>query len=632
MGGYELDKFKINRLIWGDNLLAMQALLAHGYTGKIDLIYIDPPFDSDADYSYQVTIEGQQVEKQASIIERLAYIDTWEAGLDSYLDMMYPRLQLMKRLLSERGSLFLHIGVNVSHYMKIILDEIFGESNCRNEIVLPGRASKNLQQQFDNIAHLNVRHDVLLWYSVREEARFLPFWVDKHNTGNPEGHWHHFWSNADRPTMRYKLFGHTPKHGQWVWKEERALKAVENYRRFEAESGGRTLAEYWRDTGSCLEFIRPSPENGKPQYWREPAEMKLADTMWSGVPVYSNKNQYPTEKNEALLQQILKLASTEGSLVADFFCGSGTTMAVAERLGRRWIGCNLDKVGIQVSRNRLVNQGARPFLLENIGNYQRHMIYLSGSKIGEMQQIILKLYGAEPRSDRPDLGIHTLDGKDPELVYVGYPDRPITARKVIELQKEAEILDGNGYSKLTILAWDYDYNFSTELESRKAALLTPLKVNINPLTIPPEIYNYLKKAKNEAELDGLRDKITFHEKPYLRVSKPVVQETGGGKVVITLKIDRYVLMNYPIPEAQQVELRKAIKDNFAALIDYWAIDWNYDGKTFRSTWQAIRGNGKRAGTVVTVAESPELPALKRAIAVRLVDVFGNDASATVEVK
>lgn len=306
-------------------------------------------------------------------------------------------------------------------------------------------------------------------------------------------------------------------------------------------------------------------------------------------------------------------------------------MAVAEKLNRRWIGCNLDKVGIQVSRNRLVNQSAKPFLLENIGNYQRHMIYLSGSKINEMQRIILKLYGAAVRSDRPDLGSHTSEGQESELVYVGYPDRPVTAKKVIELAQEAEILDGTGYKTLVILAWDYDYNFNTELENRKTALRTPLKVNIKPLAIPPEIYNYLKKAKNESELDSLRDKITFHEKPYVKVSKPEVSNVGDGNVVITLKIDRYVLMNYPIPEAQQVELRKVIKDNFAALIDYWAIDWDYDGKTFRSTWQAIRGNGKQASTVVTMAASQKLPAGKRMIAVRLVDVFGNDASATVEV-
>ena len=135
------------------------------------------------------------------------------------------------------------------------------------------------------------------------------------------------------------------------------------------------------------------------------------DNVWTDIiPINSQAKEalgYPTQKPEALLERIIKASSNEGDLVADFFCGSGTTLAVADRLNRRWIGCNLDKVGIQVSRNRLVNQQSQPFLLENIGNYQRHMIYLSGSKIGEMQRIILKLYGADPRSDRPDLGIRT---------------------------------------------------------------------------------------------------------------------------------------------------------------------------------------------------------------------------------
>jgi adenine-specific DNA-methyltransferase len=307
-------------------------------------------------------------------------------------------------------------------------------------------------------------------------------------------------------------------------------------------------------------------------------------------------------------------------------------MAVADRLNRRWIGCNLDKVGIQVSRNRMVNQQSQPFLLENIGNYQRHMIYLSGSKIGEMQRIILKLYGADPRSDRPDLGIRTQEGQEPELAYVGYPDRPVTAKKVIELAQDAQILDGTGYKTLTILAWDYDYNFTTELENRKKAEGDKLKTELKTLTIPPEIYNYLKKAKNEAELDGLRDKIIFHDKPYFKVSQPQIQDAGDGKITITISIDRYVLMDFPInDEKQKTELRKAIKDNFAALIDYWAIDWDYDGITFKSMWQAIRGNGKRVNTVITTASSPQLPAGKRTIAVRLVDVFGNDASATVQV-
>ena len=163
---------------------------------------------------------------------------------------------------------------------------------------------------------------------------------------------------------------------------------------------------------------------------------------------------------------------------------------------------------------------------------------------------------------------------------MGYPDRPVTAKKVIELAQDAQILDGTGYKTLTILAWDYDYNFTTELENRKKAEGEKLKTELKTLTIPPEIYNYLKKAKNEAELDGLRDKIIFHDKPYFKVSQPQIQDAGDGKITIIISIDRYVLMDFPInDEKQKTELRKAIKDNFAALIDYWAIDWDYDGIT-----------------------------------------------------
>ncbi|MEJ6486721.1 site-specific DNA-methyltransferase [Nostoc punctiforme UO1] len=561
----------MNRLIWGDNLLAMQALLAQGYAGKIDLIYIDPPFASEADYTHQITIEGKQVNKEVSIIERLAYTDTWEAGLDSYLDMMYPRLQLMKRLLSENGSIYVHADWRVDSYLRLLLDEVFGSNLFVSEIVW-----YYSNKYGANSAAFDSFHNTIYLYAKGNKFTYNPVRVPVKQTRK----------------QPYRKWNKELGKNEWQRDEQG------NY--IYVESDSKELADVW--------------------------EIPVIN------PMANERLGYSTQKPERLLEIVIQASSNEGDLVADFFCGSGTTMAVAERLNRRWVGSNLDKVGIQVSRNRLVNQGAKPFLLENIGNYQRHMIYLSGSKINEMQRIILKLYGAAPRSDRPDLGSHIPDGQESELVYVGYPDRPVTAKKVIELAQEAEILDGTGYKTLVVLAWDYDYNFNTELENRKAALRTPLKVNIKPLTIPPEIYNYLKKAKNEAELDSLRDKITFHEKPYLKVSKPEVSNAGDGKVVITLKIDRYVLMNYPIPEKQQVELRKAIKDNFAALIDYWAIDWDYDGKTFRSTWQAIRGNGKQASTVVTVAASPELPVGKRAIAVRLVDVFGNDASATVEVK
>jgi adenine-specific DNA-methyltransferase len=129
--------------------------------------------------------------------------------------------------------------------------------------------------------------------------------------------------------MRYKLLGTTPSSGQWVWAKERAEQAVANFKRYTEEGGGRSLVQYWRDTGCKLEFIRPDPKDGKPQYWRAPAEARIADTVWAGIPIYSASQGYPTEKNERFLAEVLNMASKEGDLVADFFCGSGTTLAVA---------------------------------------------------------------------------------------------------------------------------------------------------------------------------------------------------------------------------------------------------------------------------------------------------------------
>ncbi|MBD2160934.1 site-specific DNA-methyltransferase [Limnothrix sp. FACHB-1083] len=621
LGGQEIDKTQMNRLIWGDNLLAMQALLAQGYAGKIDLIYIDPPFLSSADYSFQFTVEGEEITKEASIIERLAYTDTWESGIDSFLDMIYPRLQLMKRLLSNKGSIYIHLDWHVSHYIKIILDEIFGNSNFINEITWKRRGgASNVSKSYGAVT------DTIFIFSKSEDYVFNPIKTKDSEEVQEYIKQRFIYDDGDgrlysrdpltnpayRPNLIYEYKGYQPPTKGWAI--------------------SRSVMEEW-DAAGKLYFPSDKSQRIRRKTFLDEYEGQPIQNLWTDIHVINSQAVeenlgYPTQKPETLLERIIQASSNEGDAVADFFCGSGTTMRVAERLGRRWIGCNLDKVGIQVSRNSLVNQQAKPFLLENIGNYQRHMIYLSGSKIGEMQKIILKLYEAEPRTDRADVGVKTLEDGSTELVYVGYPDRPTTAKKVMELAKDAEILDGIGYPKLVILAWDYDYNFSNELENFKKQ--RKFKVEVQALTIPPEIYNYLKKAKSDADLEGLREKLIFHEKPYVRVSHSV--DDRGDQRVITVTIDRYVLMALPVPEKQQAALRKVIKDNFAALIDYWAVDWDYDGVTFKSMWQAMRGYGKRTETVIATASSPEIPKGKRSVAIRLVDIFGNDASAIFEVQ
>jgi adenine-specific DNA-methyltransferase len=225
-------------------------------------------------------------------------------------------------------------------------------------------------------------------------------------------------------------------------------------------------------------------------------EGKTPFDWWTDIPKMTGRTaasesgeylNFVTQKPEKLMERIIRASSAKGGLVADFFVGSGTTVAVAEKLGRRWIGCELGKVGIQISRERLVKEDAKPFLLENIGNYQREMIYLTGVRISEMMAIVLKLYGATLRKGTPELGTRKAQDDVTELVYVGYPDRPTTAKKVEELARMAEKLDGTGYRRLVVLAWDYDYNFSTELEKRFQTAGQRIRTEVEARTIPPEI-------------------------------------------------------------------------------------------------------------------------------------------------
>jgi len=617
-GEEEIDKQKMNRLIWGDNLLAMQALLAQGYEGKINLIYIDPPFDSKADYSHKMTIEGSEFTKEPSVIERLAYKDTWAGGTDSYLDMLYPRLQLMKRLLAEDGSIYVHLDWHIGHYVKVILDEVFGRDNFRNEIVWKRQTAHSQAKAIGNI------HDIILWYSKME--KFL--WNQIYQAYS-EDYLNTHYQKFDEDGRRFEDFDLTSPGGggyRYEWKG-----IVKNWR------APIETMERWEKEGR-LYYTKRGVARYK-RYLDEMPGVPLQD-LWTDInPINSQAKEhvgFDTQKPEALLERIIKASSNEGDIVADFFCGSGTTLAVAERLGRRWIGCELGKVGIQVTRARLVERGAKPFLIENIGNYQREMIYLTGGRIWEMQHLILKLYGATPRDKTSGLGVRKTPDDVEELVYVGYPDRPVTARKAEELALQAQKLDGRGYKKLVILGWDYEYNYRQALEARLTALKDRLQVQIESRDIPPDIYDYLKKAKSEEEIESLADKVRFYERPYLKMSEPEIEDLGDGRVRVKLGIKRYVLMDIPVSRISKKEqesynaLMKLAKDNFAVLIDYWAVDWDYDGFTFKSQWQAFRGNGKKAKTVpITATET--LDRKKREIAVRVVDIFGNDATATIKV-
>ena len=314
-----------NLLIWGDNKLVMSSLIKQGWAGKINLIYIDPPFFTGADFTVRTKLGDEQIEKEPSIIEERAYKDTWSGGIASYLKYMYERFVLMRDLLAENGSIYVHLDWHVGHYVKVMMDEIFGYENFRNEVVVK-RIKKNVSE-YEMVKSLNTDQDIVLFYTKTQDAKILP----PTKKSGKEPRWHSFEAAGYRTGMDYELFGFKPNPGNhWRWSKERASKAIEEG------------------------ILRPNPRTGKPEYLVIKEE-EVIGTIWDDIPAYSFSYQFNTEKSEALLRRIIEMSSNPGDIVADFFCGSGTTLAVAEKLGRRWIGSDLSKFAIQITRKRLLD-------------------------------------------------------------------------------------------------------------------------------------------------------------------------------------------------------------------------------------------------------------------------------------
>ncbi len=361
-----------NMLIFGDNLQSMKTLLRMKEQGKllnadgtsgIKLVYIDPPFATKQEF------RGSQEEK--------AYQDKVVGA--KFIEFIRKRLVLLRELLSNDGCILVHIDWKKGHYIKVLLDEIFGEDNFRNEILVR-RTQKNLQQQFKEIRQLNVAVDSIFWYSRNTSQRFSRIGRAAYLEPGLDN-WHGMWKGVDRPTMRYELLGKSIDSGQWMWSKERAYKAVDNYINWEHQySKIMTLFEYWVETGKKLEFIRANPSSEVPEYWVTPKNIIPADSKWLDIPAYGDQKYYPTCKSEVLLDRIISHLSEPGDIVVDAFAGSGTTLAVAEKLDRRWIGIDCGKLAIYIIQKRLLNLKSKignkgkalkpkPFTLYNAGLY-----------------------------------------------------------------------------------------------------------------------------------------------------------------------------------------------------------------------------------------------------------------------
>ena len=592
-----------NRLIWGDNKPVMASLLAE-FKGKIDLIYIDPPFDVGADFTMDVPIGDRKdtVFKDQSVLEMVAFNDMWGKGTDSYLHMMFERLALMKEVLSENGSIYVHCDWHVSALLRSVLDDLFSSANFRNEIIWKRTHAHSDSTTFGQ------NHDTILFYTKSEKL---------------------IWNN---PKTDYE---------EWY---------VERYYRYKESSGRRFMSDnlsasglsgggyrytwkgkdgFWRCPETTMARLDAEgrifyTENGVPRYKRFLDEMEglPVQTIWDDIQsVVSWAPEalgYSTQKPEAVAERIIKASSNEGDLVADFFCGSGTTGAVAERLGRRWIMSDLGRFAIHTSRKRLIElqrklhaegQPYRAFDVYNLGRYERQWWQkerLKGAD-DEHRKVVLGFYKAEALSN-PSEFLHGRKGR--AVVYVDGIDSILTQEEVRAVGHAASEV---GAKEAHCLAWDFEMDLRLVCHEVEASEGVQMKL----IPIPREI---MEKNRTSPP-------------PFLEVAvleaEPINRKDGSVDVKLTKFLPS--LAEVPTKELEALKER-AIKSGFD-FIDFWAVDFNWrEGKPFEHHWQDYRTRKDRSLKATSDAGFKKYPKPgKYTACVKVVDVFGCDTSITVDV-
>lgn len=559
------DLGSLNRLIYGDNLLAMAALLAGdeqnpSMRGTVDLIYIDPPFDSKADYRTTLELPSGGIDQRPTVAEQFAYSDTWEKGTASYLEMIVPRLVLMRELLSDRGSIYVHLDPTVGHYVKVVLDEIFGKTAFQREIIwrigwISGykSAANNWIRNHDNIFQY-VKSPGNAYF----QKAYIPY---------PEGYVRR---DGNPPTGR-----------------------------------GYPIEDTWNAS-----------------------ELDRMDSIQI-MSFSKEKVGYATQKNESLLRRIIDSSCPPDGLVADFFVGSGTTAATAEKSGRRWVATDVGKPATMITRKRLVDQSAKPFLYQAIGDYQVEQARSTlGRKfrIGDLAQTVLGIYGASSLPD--DENINGSLGQVPQertLVMVDSPNRLTSAATLSRAQALRDTKMG-GFDRVVVLGW----NFSAGI----GHAITALKDDrLEVRAIPANLLDELKKKG----LDKLsRGGVRFSTLQYLQAHLESVSR-ASGHVALQVKLDNYVLLDphaLPLADQDRERVLEVMDREPLALIEYWAVDPDYDGETFRSTWQDYRGNVANDRDPLRVVHSASLRVVEvgrpRQVCVRAVDVFGFESEVLLD--
>lgn len=564
----EIESKWCNRLIYGDNLLAMQALLTgdkssnlEALRGKVDLIYIDPPFDSKADYRTKITLPGNEITQKPTTFEQFGYSDLWQKGTVSYLEYMYPRLLLMRELLSDKGSIYVHIDWHVGHYIKILLDDIFGKENFVNEIVWSyrsGGASKKTS--------LPRKHDNIFFYCKNPNNFSINFKTER--------------QYLEKPFMGSKQ-----------------------------DSSGR----YYVDT-----LLRDVFE-GAPYIINDTKIEQY--NMRPVLNLSSERIGYATQKPEGFIKALIEIATNEGDLVCDFFGGSGTTAAVAERLGRRWITTDIGKPSNLVMRKRFIDMNAKPFLYQAIGDYNKEAFATNKhfSRVGDLCEVVLKLYGALPfereRLDDRRWG-YIKGGKT--LVFVDSPNK-FTSKNTLKKAFEAKNnLLGAVWSKCVVLSWNYHFDISEGLELYKDS--------VEVLSIPPDLLDRLRRNGLGKLIDS--GSIRFTSLQYLTLKNIELKSWDKEEDELKVELGNYILHSpdaIPLDEKDKQTLEEIMTNDPLSLIEYWSIDPDYDGETFRSIWQDYRQNTENDKDALHCVYSATLRVKKKAeriVCVKAVDVFG----------
>ena len=691
-----------NKLIWGDNKLILSSLKNGPIREEIEkqgglkLIYIDPPFDVGADFSMDIEVGDDTFTKKPNILEEIAYRDTWGKGADSFIAMIYERLVLMRDLLAEDGSIYLHIGWQESHHVRAALEEVFGRKSFINEIAWQRTASHNDPRRYGII------HDTILFFSkssnytwnspkMAQSAEYRDnFFVyaesasgeirklkkgEKAPTGWRRFRLGNFASPNPRPNLTYEYKGYQPpKNG---WKVSRAKME-------QLDRAGRL-------------WFPPSKDQRiqTKSYWDEVAEGKPVPTIWPDMMTLQAQSSeglgYATQKPETLIERIIKASSDVGDLVADFFCGSGTTAAVAEKLARKWIVSDLGKFAIHTTRKRMIGvqrrlkddgKDYRAFEILNLGKYERqHYIGVNPNLREEEQRkqieekeaafldLILRAYRAEKTE-----GFTAFHGKKAgRLVAVGPVNLPVARLFIEEIILECR---KKHIMRVDILGFEFEMGlFPNVLDEARAK-----GIDIAPKYIPAEVFDKRAVEKNQVVFHD----VSFIEvKPHVKKNSVAVELTdfsvfysqdsiANAEAAIKNKGSRIVAEKGQIVKVSKdkdgIVDREVLTKNWTDWIDYWAVDFDFESKReiirvkkelspevqgklegmdeaqrtlemweemwtgdfiFENEWQSFRTKKDRSLELKCVFH--ECTPGRRKIAVKVVDIFGNDTMTIIEV-